>query len=292
MSESTSHSYEPAHERALRWLNLVELPDPRIGRILRLTRKVLDVPVAVVRLGADADAPSQIEVVDPEAEATVEVARHELEGPDGQTVGEFCLLDHQSRDLSRMDRDVLSDLAEMVQSQVQRLALETIDDVTTLPNRRGFLFIAGRTLALRERAGAPASLVTLELWGGSPRERSVDHSYELRAFARLLSESFRDSDVAARLGGNEFCVLLSPEHEDDVEIALGRLEKSVDRWNAAENGKHRLRFRSNIVDFDVEEDGDLDGLLQAADEERAQPEPPPTVGGALSLLRLVRDSDD
>lgn len=327
MSEPTPHPYEPVHSRALRWMKAVELPDPRFGRVLRLARKVLDVPVSLVCLGPPGETSFQAEAEDPGAAAVSEIAtlcaglvsdqsclvhedvsrepgphgfadtdvrflaRQDLVGPDGSIEGWLCVADWRARDLSRIEREIFADLASLAQSEIQRLRLETIDEVTTLPNRRGFLFIAGRTLALRARAGAPASLLTLDLWGG-PSANAPDEPYGVRSFARLLLDCFRDSDVAARLGRKEFCVLLSPEHEDDVEIALGRLEQAVDRWNAAENGNYRLRFRSHIVDFDAEADGDLSGLLEAAESERVHAEPPPTVGGGLSLLRAVREEGE
>lgn len=315
MSEHKPPEYEPAHVRALRWTNRIELPHARLGRLVGLARKLFDVPVALVLLPeadesvrqfqcspdldcADADevvafcedAPSDMrrlvieELSDASAGGYRFYAGHRLEASDGTEAGTLCIVDRRPRDLSSLELEVLSDLAEMAQSELQRIALETIDEETRLPNRRGFLFIGGRALALRDRAAQPVSLLAIEMRAAGVVAGTPEYGYVLRAFARALLESFRDSDVVARLGENEFCVLVSPERPDDVEIPLDRLSAELERWNRADDGRHQLDFEHRAIEFDAEEDRDLDGLMAVA-EEAPETEPPPVVGGVISILR-------
>ncbi len=332
MNETSTPIYEPAHTRALRWRNAIELPDARFARLLRLTQKMLDVPIARLCLQTDDDLPrvqgtsdldvgeirrvaSFCEAVPREERATIveDVARderfagvaaesdirfyagHRLEAPDGGFLGTLCLMDRRPRELSATETELLADIAEMAQSELHQRALETIDEVTKLSNRRGFLFIGSRALALRDRAGEPVALASFEL----ADLRAVDLGYSslergsvLREFGRLLTESFRDSDVVARLCDNQFCALVSPDRPDDVQIPLDRLQEAVDRWNRSTNGARKIRYRHHVIDFDSEQDHDLEGLLAAAAEETAampssDREIPPSIGGGVSLLRQL-----
>ena len=49
-----------------------------------------------------------------------------------------------------------------------------------------------------------------------------------KAFAEVLRESLRDSDTAARIGGEEFAVLLSNTPQDEAMHALERVRASLD----------------------------------------------------------------
>ena len=68
-------------------------------------------------------------------------------------------------------------------------------------------------------------LVSLELRTADGMHGPAGRDSVRREFARILGNSFRDSDVVARLGDDEFCVLLSPQLPDDVDIPIGRLEQ-------------------------------------------------------------------
>lgn len=333
MNPETTHAYESAHARALRWRNPIDLPDRRVARLLGLAAKIFDVSTALVHVpsgdGTDVAGqtfpevgevdqdrilsfcrlaptePRYLIVEDTEADALFRhheaacdlrfYAGHRLQTSEGEYAGTFCLLHAKPRTLTSVERDILADLAETVQTELQRLTLDTIDEVTALPNRRGFLFTAGRTLALRDRGGEPVSLVTLELRTADGSHGPAGRDSVRREFARILTDCFRDSDVIARLDEDEFCVLLSPNASNDVDVPLARLEHAVERWNRSDDGVHRIGYRHHVLEFDSEEDGDLQGLLAAAAEDRARPEPAPAIGGAgpvSELARLLKRTED
>jgi diguanylate cyclase (GGDEF)-like protein len=92
---------------------------------------------------------------------------------------------------------------------VQQQALT--DDLTSLPNRRRFMTELRRESERANRAGTPLSVILLDIddfkrvndtWGHETGDLM------LRALSEALAAATRTIDLAARLGGEEFAVLL------------------------------------------------------------------------------------
>ncbi len=95
------------------------------------------------------------------------------------------------------------------------------DALTRLPNRRGMMNVAPQLLAQAQRQGWPLSVLMLDL---DHFKRVNDlHGHEtgdraLALFADVIRSCLRDNDVAARIGGEEFVLLLP--HTDAQGAAL------------------------------------------------------------------------
>lgn len=92
--------------------------------------------------------------------------------------------------------------------------LAVTDPLTGLPNRRGFEERAEAMLAHARRHELPLTALMLDL--DHFKQVNDLHGHEvgdraLELFARLLKDTRRNGDLAARLGGEEFCLLL---HDD------------------------------------------------------------------------------
>ena len=68
--------------------------------------------------------------------------------------------------------------------------------------------------------------------------------------AFVLRETFRSSDLIARMGGDEFCVLFPADSYRSAKIALTRLKNSVDKVNAQEGRSFMLSFSAGVAIFD------------------------------------------
>jgi diguanylate cyclase (GGDEF)-like protein len=96
-----------------------------------------------------------------------------------------------------------------LQKNLQNLSL--MGDLTGLYNRRGFLALAEQHLRMIQRKGA-ALLVYLDLDDLKLINDSYGHLEGNRALivaANVLRACFRQSDILARMGGDEFCVLMT-----------------------------------------------------------------------------------
>ena len=184
-------------------------------------------------------------------------------------LGTFCVIDNQPREFSPHEADTLRELARMVEAELVSATLATTDELTHISNRRGFNAVAGQALAMCRDMDRPATLVEFDLDGFKAINDDLGHEtgdQTLVDFARALLNTFRDSDVVARTGGDEFAVLVTGVTGPEVHRALERLNERIARRNLGFRDKYALRYSAGVVTFDPERHQDLDELLREADQ--------------------------
>lgn len=187
---------------------------------------------------------------------------------DGHKIGTLCIIDRKPRDFSQGDSELLKDLAVMVEKELMALQLATLDEMTHLPNRRGFIAIATKSLALCARNNIPATLAFFDLNNFKSINDKYGHAEgdkALIAFAEQLQSDFRESDAVARLGGDEFVMLLTGTSKEHAEAKLATFRASLQTKNAAARRGYDISFSCGLVDFEPKTHRSIEGLLRQAD---------------------------
>lgn len=152
------------------------------------------------------------------------------------------------------------------QSKLQSLSHK--DDLTGLNNRRGFLILAEQQVKLAKRQRTPSLLLFLDLDELKVINDTFGHAEGNRAIveaADLLRGCFRQSDVLARFGGDEFAAFaLSAEGADDVTVRA-RITAALDLVNARPDRAYPLGFSMGILACAPGQDGSIEALLERAD---------------------------
>jgi diguanylate cyclase (GGDEF)-like protein len=111
---------------------------------------------------------------------------------------------------------------------LEELALT--DALTGLPNRRAVEAWAARQLNGAARHGFAFWVVMADL----DRFKSVNDTYGhdagdtvLKKFAEILRANTRSSNICARIGGEEFLIVLTHAERDNVEVAIERIREQV-----------------------------------------------------------------
>jgi diguanylate cyclase (GGDEF)-like protein len=148
---------------------------------------------------------------------------------------------------SRSDAARLTAEVERLQQQLeaarkQLAVLEThadVDPLTDLANRRAFERELARSLAYVKRHGTTVALLYLDLDDFKRVNDRHGHSAGdavLRAVASVLGRHVRDSDLVARIGGDEFALLLWNCDEHNARTKALVLEASIGRTTAMHEG--------------------------------------------------------
>lgn len=121
---------------------------------------------------------------------------------------------------------VASDLAV----DLRRLAAR--DPLTGLLNRRGFQEAAVRSLANARRFHVPATMVLADIDHFKTVNDRFGHTAGDRVLCYLgerLSAGVRQGDVVARIGGEEFAVLLVADGIRDAHVAIERIRRAIEQ---------------------------------------------------------------
>ena len=186
----------------------------------------------------------------------------------GRKLGTLCLIDSQPRDFDADDRSLLRDLARMAEQEIAAVELATMDELTVMSNRRGFLAFGQHALGLCARLQRPASLYFFDLDDFKSINDRFGHAEgdrALVAFSTLLMQTFRVSDVMGRLGGDEFVVLMTNCPENECHHALQRLEQGVNQHNQRDALGCDIRFSVGTVAYDASRHVSIQALLAEAD---------------------------
>jgi len=108
--------------------------------------------------------------------------------------------------------EALSEKLEIARARISELEAHIdVDPLTEVLNRRGFDRELKRSLAYVKRYGASVAVVFIDLDGFKPINDRHGHAAGdavLKAVATCLTRHVRASDIVARIGGDEFAVLL------------------------------------------------------------------------------------
>jgi len=186
----------------------------------------------------------------------------------GSRLGTLAIIDGKARALSRQDLDILKDLASMAERELAFIELATIDELTGLSNRRGFMTSARYVMNLCDRQEISCSLIFIDLNDFKNINDQFGHAEGDRAlvdFSKLLKNSFRNSDVLARLGGDEFVVLLTDTTKTAAETAMRKLQKSIDEFYSKSNHGYSISCCYGIAGSDFNQHITVEKLLKDAD---------------------------
>lgn len=186
----------------------------------------------------------------------------------GHKMGTLCLIDDKPRVLDEEDKELLRDLAVMAEQEIAALQLATLDELTAISNRRGFIALAQHALSMCKRHKQPATVILFDLDDFKPINDTYGHAEgdrALVAFANLLREEFRDSDVFARIGGDEFVALLTGTGDDFAQQNLERFQRAADLYNKEAARGYDLKFSAGYVTRKSDEDDDIEALMARAD---------------------------
>jgi len=147
-------------------------------------------------------------------------------------------------------------------------ALLLIDELTGLYNRRGFVALSRHQLKAADRAKRKMLLLFADFDGLKRINDNFGHQEGDRALievADVFRETFRESDIVARIGGDEFVVLAIETDRVDSKVLTTRLQENLAARNTRGGRRYKLSLSMGLAHYDPKHPCVIDELLAQAD---------------------------
>ncbi|WJN61498.1 sensor domain-containing diguanylate cyclase [Pseudomonas sp. SO81] len=145
-------------------------------------------------------------------------------------------------------------------------SLSMTDELTGLCNRRGFYLLAEQTLLHAARYGGGCTVMFMDLDGLKQINDRLGHEAGdamIRQAAEILRRTLREADVAARMGGDEFCVVALGNAGKSLQQ---RLQQAIAAFNGSAAQPFALSASLGCAELEECAEASLDSLLALADE--------------------------
>ena len=163
---------------------------------------------------------------------------------------------------------VAVDMTERNRVEEQLRSLSLTDELTGLYNARGFFALAEQQVRIAQRQGEFLVVLFADLDGLKGINDTLGHAEGSRAIAdtaSILRHTFRDSDLVARIGGDEFAVLALVARPPDVTAVTERLARRVAAHNRDGGRPYTVSLSVGTTTHDPAVPVEIASLLYRAD---------------------------
>ena len=131
--------------------------------------------------------------------------------------------------------------------------LSLTDELTSLYNRRGFISLVEKHLTRLRRLSKKAILFYIEL--NNLQEINGKFGYEegdmvLTNVGTLMTATFRQADIIARIGDDEFMACLVDADIEDMETIKNNFQDKLETYNEKRSSRYKLSVSFAVSNFD------------------------------------------
>jgi diguanylate cyclase (GGDEF)-like protein/PAS domain S-box-containing protein len=176
---------------------------------------------------------------------------------------------------------VLEDRSDHREAEDTLHRLSTTDELTGLFNRRGFQLLAELQWRIARRNHRHLLLLFVDVDGLKRVNDELGHAAGdelLLEVADVLRGICRDSDVVARVGGDEFVVLAVEAEKASFEIFRHRLDRAIRERGMQEGRRYPLSMSVGMAHFGPEAPHTIEEMLAEADDRMYQEKRSRTTG--------------
>jgi len=163
----------------------------------------------------------------------------------------------------------IRDITERKKIEELLLTASITDPLTGLMNRRGFFNFAEKQIEIFKRSKRNLTVLFLDLNGLKEINDNFGHNAGDQALldtADILRKTFRSSDIIARIGGDEFTVLIIDPQSPDIEkIISSKIKNNLTIHNEKMKREYNLSASMGFAHLDPFCSSSIDALLVKAD---------------------------
>lgn len=148
-------------------------------------------------------------------------------------------------------------------------SMALIDHLTSLYNRRGFLNLANHHIQLAKRKKRNLLFLFCDLDYFKSINDNLGHlvgDQVLKDTSSILKEAFRETDIIARFGGDEFVVLAIDVRKEDRIVIIDRLQKKIEDYNNIKKRPYTLSISIGAVFCESGNITEIENIIDKADK--------------------------
>jgi len=195
---------------------------------------------------------------------------------EGRTIGVMAVQSYtEGIHFDQEDLNLLEFVSTQVAQAIERKRMEEeirnlslTDELTGLSNRRGFTLLAEQEVKLAHRIKRGMLLFFCDMDDLKLINDTHGHAQgdlALQDVSAILKETFREADILARIGGDEFVALAVDASLESEEILANRFQVNLEKRKKKDNRSYKLSFSIGIARFDPEVPCTVAELIAQAD---------------------------
>lgn len=178
----------------------------------------------------------------------------------------YYSIDNELRGIIEITHDITAKKSLLDKNHELMLA----DELTGLLNYRGLISAGENYFRLAQRANKPFYALYIDIVGMckiNTEDGEKDSEQLLKAFVHILKQTFRETDLIARISGDEFVILMTDsEYHITDNGQFVRLDNNIKKFNSTHGIKCRLVIDTAIIEYQKQNHPSLLALINDAEK--------------------------
>ncbi len=158
------------------------------------------------------------------------------------------------------------DAATSRNNQLNRISMH--DELTGVFNRRGFYQSANSIFTAPENEGKKCVLIFADLDNLKKINDNFGHEegdFAIKSAASFLKSGLRNTDIVARIGGDEFTAFALCEDEKIIKSIPVRIKKIAEKYNQSSDKEYNITISIGIYELSCNPTGSIQSYMDKAD---------------------------
>lgn len=176
----------------------------------------------------------------------------------------------KNAELRNLNKELEETKAELTKKTQELYRMSITDELTNINNRRGFLILLEQQIKIANRNKEKVFLFIIDLDDFKKINDNYGHNEGdrvLKETANILKKTFRESDIIARMGGDEFAVLSLENNHQYADSIVNRLKDKINTYNDKSKNSYKLSVSVGFACYDYQNPCSMDEVIAKADKQ-------------------------